>query len=56
MFARPNGLRETLKLRFRVGELDLQERRKRYTTRREEKEAHAQMCLRGKGIEIESRT
>ena len=48
LFARPNGLREMLKLRFRVRDRDLPERRKRYTSRREEDEVDAQMCPCGK--------
>ena len=42
---------KTLKLRFRVGDLDLTERRKRYTSSPEEEEGDAQMCPRGKAIE-----
>ena len=34
--ARPNGLREKAGLRFRVGDLDLLERRNRCTSSREE--------------------
>ena len=48
--ARPNGLRETLKLRFQVRDLDLPKRRKRCTGSREEEE-DAQMCLCGKTME-----
>ena len=39
----PVGLATTLKLRFRVCDLDLLERRKRYTSSREEEEVDAQM-------------
>ena len=39
------------KLRFRVGDLDLPERRKRYTSSRGEEEVDAQMCSCGKAIE-----
>ena len=42
---------KTLKLRFRAGDLDLPERRKRYTSSREEEEIDAQMCPCGKAIE-----
>ena len=41
---------KTLKLRFRVGDLDLPERRKRYASSREEEEI-AQMCPCGKAVE-----
>ena len=41
---------KTLKLRFRVGDLDLPERRKRYTSSREE-EDDAQVCRCGKAAE-----
>ena len=41
---------KTLKLRFRVGDLDLPERRKRYASSREEEEI-AQMCSCGKALE-----
>ena len=51
VFLRPNGLAKTLKLRFRVGDLTLPERRRRYTSSREEKEVDAQMCPCGKTIE-----
>ena len=37
--ARPNGRRESVKLRFRVGDLDLPERRKGYTSSRGEEES-----------------
>ena len=42
---------KTLKLRFRVGDLDLPERRKRYTSSAEEKGVHAQVCPCGKSNE-----
>ena len=45
---------KTLKLRLRVGDLDLPERRKRYTSSREEEDVDAHMCL--CGTTIESRT
>ena len=55
MFARPNGLRENGELRFRVGEVDLPERRERYTSSREEEgEVDAQMCPCGEAIESRS--
>ena len=47
----PTDFAETLKLRFRVGDLDLPERRKRNTSSREEEEIDAQMCPCGKPIE-----
>ena len=40
----PWTLQKTLKLRFRVCGLNLPERRKRYTSSRDEEEADAQMC------------
>ena len=43
---------KSLKLRFRVGDLDLPERRKRYASSREdEEEIDAQMCPCGKAME-----
>ena len=43
---------KTLKLQFRVGDLDLPERRKRYdTSSRGEEEEDAQMCPCGKAVE-----
>ena len=54
MSARPNGLREKLKLRFRVGDVDLPERRKGYTSSREEENVATNMCP--CGTTIESRT
>ena len=39
---------KTLKLRFRVGDLDLPDRRKRYTSSREEEDEDAHMCPCGK--------
>ena len=52
-FARPNRLCEknAKKLRFRAGELDLPDRRKRYTSSREEEEEDAQTCPCGKVID-----
>ena len=49
IFPLPNGIRETAELRFRVGDLDLPER-KRYTSRQEEEE-DAQVCPCGKVLE-----
>ena len=46
--ARLNGLRANAETAFRVGDLDLPERRKRYTSNREEEEIEAQMCPCGK--------
>ena len=46
----PTDCTKKQKLRFRVGDLDLPEERKRYTSSREE-EVDAQMCLCGKAIE-----
>ena len=43
-----------LKLRFRVVDLDLPERRKRYTSSREQEDVATNMCP--YGITIESRT
>ena len=48
------GYAKKLKLRFRVGDLDLPEGRKRYTSSREEEDVATQMCL--CGTTIESRT
>ena len=42
---------KTLKLRFRVGDLDLPERRKRYDSSREVEEEIAQICPCGKAVE-----
>ena len=50
----PMDFAKTLKLRFRVGDLDLPERRKRCTSSREEEEIDAQMHPCSK--EIECRT
>ena len=47
----PTNVARTLKLRFRAGGLDLPEKRKRYTSSRDEKEVDAQMCPCGKAIE-----
>ena len=49
----PMGSVKTLKLRFRVGDLDLPEIRNKDTNSREEEEVDAQMCP--CGIAIESR-
>ena len=46
----PVDYAKTLKLRFRGGDLDQPERRKRYTSSREEEE-DAQMCPCGKAVE-----
>ena len=46
----PMDYAKTLKLRFRVGDLGLPERRKRYTSGQEE-EKDAQMCPCSKAIE-----
>ena len=47
----PMDFAKSLKLRFRVGDLDLPERRKRYTSSRQEEEVDAQTCPCGKAIE-----
>ena len=47
----PMNYAKKLKLRFRVGNLDLPERRKRYTSSREEKGGDAHVCPCGKTIE-----
>ena len=47
---------DTLKVRSRVGDLDLPERRKRYTSNREEDEEDAQMCPCGKAVESRTLT
>ena len=49
----PMDYAKTLKLRFRVRDLDLPERRKRYASSREEEEI-AQMCPYGKAVEWEN--
>ena len=46
----PMDYAKTLKPRFRVGDLDLPERRKRYTSSREEEEEEAQMGPCGKAM------
>ena len=46
----PLDYAKTLKLRFRIGDLDLPERRKRCASSREEEEI-AQMCPCGKAVE-----
>ena len=50
----PMDYAKKLKLRFRVGDLDLPERRKRYTSSREEEDVATNMCP--CGTTIESRT
>ena len=50
----PMDYAKKLKLRFRVGNLDLPERRKRYTSSREEEDVDTHMCP--CGMTIESRT
>ena len=40
----PMDYAKKLKLRFRVGDLDLPERRKRYTSSREEEDVATNMC------------
>ena len=52
----PVDFATVLKLRFRVGGLDLPERRKRYTGSRDEEEVDAQMCPCGKAIESRTHT
>ena len=47
----PMDFAKTLKVRCRIGDLDLPERRKRYTSNREEEEIDAQMCPCGKAIQ-----
>ena len=48
----PMDYAKTLKLRFRVGDLGLPERRNRsYTSSRGEEEGDAQMCSCGKAVE-----
>ena len=47
----PMDFAKKLKLRFRVGDLDLPERRKRYTSSREEGEVDAQVCSCGKVLQ-----
>ena len=50
----PMDYAKKLKLRFRIGDLDLPERRKRYASSREEEDVVKHMCP--CGITIESRT
>ena len=45
VFVRPMNYVKTLKLQSRVGDLDLPERRKTYTSCRQEEGEDAQMCL-----------
>ena len=47
----PLDAAKNLKLRFRVGDLDLPERRKRYTSKRVEEEVDKQNYPCGKAIE-----
>ena len=47
----PMVFAKTLKPQLRVGELDLPERRKRYTSSRKEEGVDAQVCMCGKAIE-----
>ena len=47
----PTGYAKKLKLRFRVGDLDLPDRRKRYTSSREEEDVAICMCSCGTTIE-----
>ena len=47
----PMDYAKTLKLRFRVGNLDVPERRKRLASSRKEEEELAQMCPCGKAVE-----
>ena len=47
----PMDYAKSLKLRFRVGDLDLPERRNRYTSSREEEEEGAQRCPCGRAKE-----
>ena len=47
----PMNYAKTLKLRLRVGDLDLPESRKTYTSSRREEEEDAQMCPCGKALE-----
>ena len=47
----PLDYAKNLKLRFRIGDLDLPERRKRYTSSRVEEEEEAQTCPCGKARE-----
>ena len=54
-FHRPIYFAKTLKLRFRVGGLDLSERR-RHTSSREEEEVDAQMCPCDKARKRETHT
>ncbi|CAM9479691.1 unnamed protein product [Sphacelaria rigidula] len=50
----PMDAAKNLKLRFRIGELDLPERRKIFTSRRKEEEVDAQNCPCGEAIESRS--
>ena len=55
VFARPNGPRENVELRFRVGNLDLPESRNRYT-RGQEEEEDVQMALVAKQMRVKLTT
>ena len=48
---RPMDYAKKLQLRFRVGDLDLPNRRKRYTVSREEEDVDVHMCPCGTTIE-----
>ena len=52
---RPMNFAKTPKLRFRVGDLNLPERRKKNTSSRENEKVGAQMCPCGKAIESRTR-
>ena len=47
----PMDYAKTLTVRVRVEDLDLPERRKRYTSSREKEKEHARMCPCGKAVE-----
>ena len=47
----PMDYAKKLKMRFLVGDLDLPERSKRYTSSREKEKKGAQMCPCGKAVE-----
>ena len=51
----PMDYAKSLKLRFRVGDLDLPEKRKRYTSSREEEDVATNMCPCGTTIETRTR-
>ena len=50
------GFAITLKLRFRVDDLDLPERKKRYNSSWEEEDVDSRMCPCGKALECRSHT